>query len=240
MRPSRQARTSTPRSSGGMQESRTKPAWRDSSCSTDRTSTLSSTATGRRRCSHLIRISAARGSVTAFSRKPRSISASLTRTPRTRTGARGWEVPAANRRYGEAFGAYTPEDIQSQFALNQAAAAARAAIAGGESGRPPSCSFRRGRRSSRCARRRRRQARRRVRRRLRRPSFYGGQVDGLLRESRAVVLALNSFVPRAASGAISRSAGHPRPLLMSINDVWSSPRRGRRRFRPRLRRRRGC
>jgi len=32
-----------------------------------------------------------------------------------------------------------------------------------------------------------------------------GQVDSLLRESHAVVLALNSFVPRAASGAISRS-----------------------------------
>jgi hypothetical protein len=35
---------------------------------------------------------------------------------------------------------------------------------------------------------------------------YVGQVDGLLRQSHAVVLALNSFVPRAASGAISPSA----------------------------------
>lgn len=35
---------------------------------------------------------------------------------------------------------------------------------------------------------------------------YVQQVDGLLQESRAVVLALRSFVPRAASDAIDRSA----------------------------------
>jgi hypothetical protein len=112
---------------------------------------------------------------------------------------------AANRRYGQAFGAYTPEDIQGQLALDQAAAAARAAIASAEGALPAELQL-----PSQTAFIS-----------LRPPSppppssttpasvsavVYVAQVDGLLRQSHAVVLALNSFVRRAASGAISRSA----------------------------------
>ncbi|MFY9580966.1 MAG: hypothetical protein WAQ33_16760, partial [Gaiellaceae bacterium] len=115
---------------------------------------------------------------------------------------------AANRSYGEALGAYMPEDIQSQLALGKAVAGAQDAIASAESGlsaelqlpsrtafislRPPTPTP-----SSTTST-------------TQSPSesavVYVGQVDGLLRESHAVLLALNSFVPRAASGAISRSA----------------------------------
>jgi hypothetical protein len=77
MRPSMQARTRAPSSVGSMEESRIKPAWRDSSCSTDNASTPTSWATVAGRCSHLSRISAARGSDTVRSRRPRSMSASL-------------------------------------------------------------------------------------------------------------------------------------------------------------------
>lgn len=116
---------------------------------------------------------------------------------------------AANRHYGEAVRAYTPEDIQSQLTLDQAVGAARAAVAGAETSvaselrLPPQAAFIS----------------------LRAPTpptassttsatpspsasavVYVGQVDRLLRESHAVVLALNSFVPRAASGAIRRNA----------------------------------
>jgi hypothetical protein len=115
---------------------------------------------------------------------------------------------AANRRYGQAFGAFTGTDNQSQLALDSAAAAARAAIATAESGLSPDLRL-----PSQTAFIS-----------LRPPSpppssttsatppasvsavVYVGQVDGLLHQSHAVVLALNSFVPRAASGAISRSA----------------------------------
>jgi hypothetical protein len=115
---------------------------------------------------------------------------------------------AANRRYGQSFGAYTPEDIQSQLALDQAASAARAARSSAESGLsaelqlpsrtvfislraptpPPSSTTSATSPASASA------------------AVYVGHVDRLLRQSHAVVLALNSFVPRAASGAISRSA----------------------------------
>jgi hypothetical protein len=84
MRPSIHARTSTPRSSGGIEESRIKPAWRDSSCSIDRASRSSSSATWRGLCIQRRRISAARGSVTA-----RSLSRARPR--------RHWAVPG----YGE-------------------------------------------------------------------------------------------------------------------------------------------
>jgi hypothetical protein len=57
----------------------TKPACKRSSCVSDMASrsTPGVASGGRTLCSHRRRISAARGSVTAFSRKPRSISASL-------------------------------------------------------------------------------------------------------------------------------------------------------------------
>lgn len=116
---------------------------------------------------------------------------------------------AGNRRYGQAFAAFAPADNQTQLALDRAAAAARAAIATAESGLsadlqlPSQTAFIS----------------------LRSPSppppssttsatppasdlavVYVQQVDSLLRQSHAVVLALNSFVPRAARDAISRSA----------------------------------
>jgi hypothetical protein len=115
---------------------------------------------------------------------------------------------AANRLYGQSFGAYAPEDIQGQLALDQAAAAARAAIASDENVLP--AELRLPSQTAFIS--------------LRPPSpppstttsatpspsvsavAYVDQVDGLLRQSHAVLLALNSFVPRAASGAISRSA----------------------------------
>jgi hypothetical protein len=114
---------------------------------------------------------------------------------------------AANRRYGQAFAAFAPADNQGQTALDRAAAEARAAIATAESGLPadlqlPSPTAFISLRST-----------------LPPPesttsatppasdlaSVYVRQVDDLLRRSHAVVLALNSFVPRAARDAISRS-----------------------------------
>jgi hypothetical protein len=114
---------------------------------------------------------------------------------------------AANRRFGQAFATYAPEDSQGQLALDQAAAATRAAIATAESGlsaelqlpsqtafislRPPSpppSSTTSATPSASVS-----------------AVVYVEQVDGLLRQSHDVVLALNSFVPRAASDAISRS-----------------------------------
>jgi hypothetical protein len=71
------ARTKAASSSEGMEDSRIKPAWRASNCSVDSASSPSSSVTGRGLCIQRRRISAARGSDTARSRKPRSISASL-------------------------------------------------------------------------------------------------------------------------------------------------------------------
>ena len=114
----------------------------------------------------------------------------------------------ANQRYGQAFAAFTTDDGQSQIALEGAAAAARAASASVQNGLPGD---------------------------LRLPSHtafitsapppttttatttttppapdltvvYVRQVDGLLNRSSAVVLALRSFIPRATSDRISRSA----------------------------------
>ena len=113
---------------------------------------------------------------------------------------------AANRHYGDALRAYAPEDVQSQLTLDQAVEAARAAIVGAESSvatelqLPSQAAF--------------------IQLRAPTPSsttsatpspsasvvVYVAQVDRLLRESHGVVLALNSYVPRAASGAISRNA----------------------------------
>jgi hypothetical protein len=115
---------------------------------------------------------------------------------------------AANQLYGQAFAAFMPEDDQSRFALEGAAAAARTAIATVQRGLPAE---------------------------LRLPTqtgfisltatpppsttttvttppasepatVYVQQVDGLLGRSHAVVLGLRSFIPRAAGDAISRSA----------------------------------
>jgi hypothetical protein len=116
---------------------------------------------------------------------------------------------AANRGYGQAFAAFTPENSDGELALDSAAAGVRAAIATAES---------------------------RLSADLKLPSqtaivtlrsapttpttsttnatppvpglaaVYVRQVDGLLQQSHAVVLALRSFVPRAASDAIDRSA----------------------------------
>lgn len=116
---------------------------------------------------------------------------------------------ASNRLYGQAFAAFTPADMQSQLALDGAAAAARASIASTESSvssdleLPSQAAFIS----------------------LRSPTpppqsstttttpppsnlaaVYVQQVDGLLGQSHAVVLSLRSFVPRAGSDAISRSA----------------------------------
>jgi hypothetical protein len=112
---------------------------------------------------------------------------------------------AANRRYGQAFAAFAPTNNEGQLALERAVAAARAAIATAEGGlsadlelpsptafissfsaSPPPSSTTATPPASDLA------------------VVYVRQVDGLLRQSHAVVLALNSFVPRAARNAISR------------------------------------
>jgi hypothetical protein len=65
-------------SPGSIEQSRLSPACKRSSCSTERASKASSSgASGRGRCIQRRRISAARGSVTARSLRPRSISSSL-------------------------------------------------------------------------------------------------------------------------------------------------------------------
>jgi hypothetical protein len=115
---------------------------------------------------------------------------------------------AANRSYGQAFAAFTPEDDQGQLALDRAGAEARAAIAIAESRLsadlqlpsqsafislrsasppPPSSTTSATPPASDLA------------------AVYVQQVDSLLREGHTVVVALRSFVPRAASDAISRS-----------------------------------
>ena len=64
-------------SPGSIEQSRISPACKRSSCSMERASRASSSgASGRGRCIQRNRISAARGSETARSRKPRSISES--------------------------------------------------------------------------------------------------------------------------------------------------------------------
>jgi hypothetical protein len=117
-------------------------------------------------------------------------------------------VVAENRSYGQAFAAFTATDNQAQLTLDSAATAARNAIAIAESRLDTSLelpaqtvfvSLRSGTQSL--------------------PSstadaspsasdasnVYVRQVDDLLTGSHTVVLALNAFVTRAASGAISRS-----------------------------------
>jgi hypothetical protein len=70
-------RTYAATSVGSMEENDIKQACSRSSCSVESASRSSSRATGRGRCNQRKRISAARGSVTARSRRPRSISSSL-------------------------------------------------------------------------------------------------------------------------------------------------------------------
>ena len=116
---------------------------------------------------------------------------------------------AANRGYGQAFAAFTPNDSEGEVALDSAAAAVRSAIATLESRLstglrlPAQAAIITLRSSPSTA-----------------PSsttnttppapnltaVYVRQVDGLLNQSHAVVLALRSFVARAASDAINRSA----------------------------------
>jgi hypothetical protein len=115
---------------------------------------------------------------------------------------------ASNRRYGQAFSAFTPEDPQGEIALDRAAAEARAAVTTAESGLPGDLQL----------------PSQTTFISLRSPSetlpspttnatppapdaaAYVRQVDALLQQSHAVVLALRSFVPRAASDAINRTA----------------------------------
>jgi hypothetical protein len=103
---------------------------------------------------------------------------------------------AANRGYGQAFAAFTPDGSEGELALDSAAAGMHSAIAT-VAGRLPAG--------------------------LQLPSptaiitlhsapvpdlgpVYVRQVDGLLQQSQAVVLALRSFVPRVARDEIDRSA----------------------------------
>jgi Double zinc ribbon len=115
---------------------------------------------------------------------------------------------AANRGYGQAFAAFTP-DAQGELVLEGAAAAVRAAIARAEGG--VSADFRLPARAAIVT--------------LRAPTVttteqettatpaapasdavYVGQVDALLRQSHGVVVAVRSFVRRASGGAISRAS----------------------------------
>jgi hypothetical protein len=108
-------------------------------------------------------------------------------------------VVAANRGYGQAFATYAADNSESEPALDSAAAAMRAAIAAAEGRLPVSLNV-----PSQTAIITLRST----------PTppapdsggAYVRQVDGLLQESHAVVLALRSFIPRAASDAISRNA----------------------------------
>ena len=120
---------------------------------------------------------------------------------------------AANQRYGQAFAAFTLDDGQSQIALEGAAAAARAASASVQSGLPADLRL-----PSQTAF---------ITLSAPPPTttttttttttittppapdvtvVYVRQVDDLLNRSSAVVLALRSFIPRATSDQISRSA----------------------------------
>ena len=124
---------------------------------------------------------------------------------------------AANRRYGQAFAAFAVGNAQTQVALDRAAADARAAIATAESGLPadlqlPSTTAVISLRSAPAppppAPPPPSPATSQTTNQTPAPepaAVYVQRVDGLLRQSRAVVLALRSFVPRAASDAISRS-----------------------------------
>jgi hypothetical protein len=114
---------------------------------------------------------------------------------------------AANRRYGETLAAFAPTSDEAQPALDGAAAAARAVIAAAGSlpadlQLPSRTAFVSSRSVSALPQESVPAATQPA------PDVavvYVQQVDGLLRESHAVVLALNSFVSRAASDAISRS-----------------------------------
>ncbi len=116
---------------------------------------------------------------------------------------------AVNRLYGQALADFTGGD-QSEVSVNSAAAEGRSAVATAERGLPaglhlpeqaafialtspsppppPTTSTTTATTPTSAA-----------------PAAYVQQVDNLLRESHAVVLELGAFVPRAASGAISRS-----------------------------------
>jgi hypothetical protein len=115
---------------------------------------------------------------------------------------------AANRGYGQAFAAFTP-DAQGELVLEGAAAAVRSAIARAEGG--VSADFQLPARAAIVT--------------LRAPTVtttdqettatpaapasdaaYVGQVDALLRQSHGVVVAVRSFVRRASGGAISRAS----------------------------------
>jgi hypothetical protein len=118
-------------------------------------------------------------------------------------------VVAANRGYGQAFAAFTPDDAQGELVLDGAAAAARSAIARAESG--VSADFRLPAQAAIIT--------------LRAPTVttteqeptttspapasdaaYVQRVDALLRQSHTVVLAVRSSVRRATGGAISRAS----------------------------------
>jgi len=113
---------------------------------------------------------------------------------------------AANRHYGQALAAFAPTNNQAQPALDGAAAAARAAIATAGSlpanlQLPSETAFIASRSVSPLPRKSTPKATPPA------PDVavvYVQRVDRLLRESHAVVLALNSFVSRAASDAIGR------------------------------------
>jgi hypothetical protein len=95
---SRRRRTMRACSPGSMEQSRISPACMRSSCSTERASKASSSgASGGGLCIQRNRISAAGGSVTARSRRPRSISASLGGAETTCCAA---PVPAPRARPG--------------------------------------------------------------------------------------------------------------------------------------------
>jgi hypothetical protein len=113
---------------------------------------------------------------------------------------------AANRRYGQALAAFAPTNNQAQLALEGAAAAARAVIATGslpaDLRLPSQTAFISSpsvsplpKKSTPAATEPAPEV----------PRAYVQQVDRLLRESHAVVLALSSFVSRAASNAIGRN-----------------------------------
>ena len=115
---------------------------------------------------------------------------------------------AANRGYGQAFAAFTPDNTDGEFALDSAAAGVRGAIATVESRLSASLQL---------------PAQTAIITLRSSPStpttstnatpplpdlgaVYVRQVDGLLQQSHTVVLALRSFILRTTSGAIKRSA----------------------------------
>ncbi len=114
----------------------------------------------------------------------------------------------ANRGYGQAFAAFTPDNSESEVALEGAAAGVRSAIATVESRLSAGLQL-----PSRAAIITLRSSPSTTTTSTTNPTppapdsaaLYVRQVDGLLQQSHAVVLALRSFVPRAASDAINRS-----------------------------------